>query len=205
MRLKTRCAGLFEAYGPVDKVSIITDRDTGQPRGFAFVEMTDDEAASKAMEALNGTSLGGRNITVNEARPKADRPRREGGGGGGGRGGYGGAAAAVAVVAVRAAAVAAAVAGDATGFASDYRSAIYALKFSCRSRALWARLRHLRFAAIVRSRANSGTLSDGSSTPGCHARQIECGDRVCRRYLSGRRGQAPAFRREPVLCIGARR
>ncbi len=79
---------LFEAYGPVEKVSIITDRDTGQPRGFAFVEMTDDESAGKAMEALNGTNLGGRNLTVNEARPKMDRPRREGGGGG--RGGYGG-------------------------------------------------------------------------------------------------------------------
>jgi len=79
---------LFEAYGPVEKVSIITDRDTGQPRGFAFVEMNDDESATKAMEALNGTNLGGRNLTVNEARPKADRPRREGGGGGG-RGGYG--------------------------------------------------------------------------------------------------------------------
>src|SRR5271166_5003030 len=78
---------LFEAYGPVEKVSIITDRDTGQPRGFAFVEMSDDESATKAMEALNGTNLGGRNLTVNEARPKADRPRREGGGGG--RGGYG--------------------------------------------------------------------------------------------------------------------
>jgi len=78
---------LFEAYGPVEKVSIITDRDTGQPRGFAFVEMNDDESATKAMEALNGTNLGGRNLTVNEARPKADRPRREGGGGG--RGGYG--------------------------------------------------------------------------------------------------------------------
>ena len=80
--------GLFEAYGPVDKVSIVTDRDTGQPRGFAFVEMTDDDSASKAMEALNGTNLGGRNLTVNEARPKTDRPR--GGGGGGGRGGFGG-------------------------------------------------------------------------------------------------------------------
>jgi cold-inducible RNA-binding protein len=79
---------LFEAYGAVDKVSIITDRDTGQPRGFAFVEMTDDESAGKAMEALNGTNLGGRNLTVNEARPKMDRPRRDGGGGG--RGGYGG-------------------------------------------------------------------------------------------------------------------
>ena len=68
---------MFEAYGPVDRVSIITDRDTGQPRGFAFVEMTDDDSAGKAMEALNGTNLGGRNLTVNEARPKADRPRRE--------------------------------------------------------------------------------------------------------------------------------
>lgn len=79
---------LFESYGPVDKVSIVTDRDTGQPRGFAFVEMTDDDSAGKAMEALNGTNLGGRNLTVNEARPKTDRPR--GGGGGGGRGGFGG-------------------------------------------------------------------------------------------------------------------
>jgi RNA recognition motif-containing protein len=78
---------LFEAYGAVDKVSIITDRDTGQPRGFAFVEMTDDDAANKAIEALNGTNLGGRNLNINEARPKADRPRS---GGGGGRGGYGG-------------------------------------------------------------------------------------------------------------------
>jgi len=84
--------GLFEVYGPVDKVSIVTDRDTGQPRGFAFVEMPDDEAAMKAMEALNGTTLGSRNLTVNEAKPKADRPRRDGGGGRGGfgRGGGGG-------------------------------------------------------------------------------------------------------------------
>ena len=78
---------LFEAYGAVEKVNIITDRDSGQPRGFAFVEMMDDDAASKAIEALNGTSLGGRNLNINEARPKADRPR---GGGGGGRGGFGG-------------------------------------------------------------------------------------------------------------------
>jgi RNA recognition motif-containing protein len=77
---------LFEAYGAVDRVSIITDRDTGQPRGFAFVEMTDDEAAGKAVEALNGTKLGGRNLNINEARPKESRPR---GGAGGGRGGYG--------------------------------------------------------------------------------------------------------------------
>jgi cold-inducible RNA-binding protein len=80
---------LFEAYGAVEKVNIITDRDSGQPRGFAFVEMMDDDAASKAIEALNGSSLGGRNLNINEARPKADRPRG-GGGGGGGRGGFGG-------------------------------------------------------------------------------------------------------------------
>jgi len=86
---------MFEQYGPVERVSIITDRDTGQPRGFAFVEMPDDDSAGKAMEALNGTNLGGRNLTVNEARPKADRGgggRRDGGGnrGGYGRGGGGG-------------------------------------------------------------------------------------------------------------------
>jgi len=81
---------MFEAYGPVDRVSIVTDRDTGQSRGFAFVEMPDDEAAHKAMEALNGTNLGGRNLTVNEARPKTDRPRRDFNGGRGGRGGRGG-------------------------------------------------------------------------------------------------------------------
>jgi cold-inducible RNA-binding protein len=79
---------MFEQYGPVDRVSIVTDRDTGQPRGFAFVEMSDDDAATKAMDGLNGTNLSGRNLTVNEARPKGDRPRREGGGGG--RGGFGG-------------------------------------------------------------------------------------------------------------------
>ena len=81
---------MFEQYGPVEKVSIITDRDTGQPRGFAFVEMPDDDSAGKAMEALNGTNLGGRNLTVNEARPKADRPKRDGGGSRGGFGRSGG-------------------------------------------------------------------------------------------------------------------
>ena len=91
---------LFEAYGAVDRVSIVTDRDTGQPRGFAFVEMSDDDAATKAMEGLNGTKMGGRNLNINEARPKESRPRGGGGGGGyggrgrdgggGGRGGYGG-------------------------------------------------------------------------------------------------------------------
>ena len=81
---------MFEAYGPVDKVHIVTDRDTGQSRGFAFVEMSDDESANKAMESLNGKNLAGYNLTVNEARPKSDRPRREGGGGRGGRRGGGG-------------------------------------------------------------------------------------------------------------------
>jgi cold-inducible RNA-binding protein len=66
---------LFEAYGAVDRVSIVTDRDTGQPRGFAFLEMTNNEEADKAIQALNGTLLGGRTLTVNEARPKAVRDR----------------------------------------------------------------------------------------------------------------------------------
>ena len=83
---------LVEAHGAVDKVSIVTDRETGRSRGFAFVEMTDASAADKAIAALNGTDLGGRTLTINEAKPKADRPRsggqRFGGGGGGGRDDY---------------------------------------------------------------------------------------------------------------------
>jgi len=73
---------MFEAYGPVDRVSIVTDRDTGQPKGFGFVEMTNDADAEKAINALNGTELNGRALTINEARPKTER---SGGGGGGGR------------------------------------------------------------------------------------------------------------------------
>jgi len=73
---------LMETYGPVERVSIMTDRDTGQPRGFAFVDMTNDADAAKAIGALNGKDLEGRTLNVNEARPKTDRP---GGGGGGGR------------------------------------------------------------------------------------------------------------------------
>ena len=79
----------FEAYGQVDNVTIMRDRDTGQPRGFAFVEMANDEEAAKAIAGTNGTQLGNRNINVNEARPKTERA----GGGGyrsGGGGGYGG-------------------------------------------------------------------------------------------------------------------
>jgi cold-inducible RNA-binding protein len=70
---------LFEAYGQVDRVSIVTDRETGQPRGFGFVEMSGDVEGNRAIEALNGTELNGRALNINEARPKEDR----GGGGGG--------------------------------------------------------------------------------------------------------------------------
>ena len=77
---------IFEAYGQVDRVSILTDRDTGRSRGFGFVEMTSDEDGEKAIAALNGSQFGGRTINVNEARPKAERGGGGLGGGGGGRG-----------------------------------------------------------------------------------------------------------------------
>ena len=64
---------LFEAYGAVDRVNLVTDRDTGQPKGFAFVEMPNDAEAEKAMAGLNGRDSGGRTLAVNEARPKTDR------------------------------------------------------------------------------------------------------------------------------------
>ncbi len=73
---------LFEAHGKVERVSIVTDRDTGRSRGFAFVEMTDPSEADKATAALTGTELGGRALKVNEARPKVER---SGGGFGGGK------------------------------------------------------------------------------------------------------------------------
>jgi cold-inducible RNA-binding protein len=76
----------FGAHGQVEEVAVITDRDTGRPRGFAFVSMNNDNEARAAIEALNGTEIDGRTITVNEARPKSNG----GGGGGGGRGGGGG-------------------------------------------------------------------------------------------------------------------
>jgi len=66
---------LFAAHGAVESTTVVRDRDTGQPRGFAFLEMTNDEEAEKAIQALNGTLLGGRTLTVNEARPKAVRDR----------------------------------------------------------------------------------------------------------------------------------
>jgi len=81
---------LFQSHGGVEKVTMVTDRDTGRSRGFAFVEMVDAGEAEKAIAALNGTELGGRALTVNEARPKTERPRGAGGGGGGRRFGGGG-------------------------------------------------------------------------------------------------------------------
>jgi RNA recognition motif-containing protein len=75
---------MFEAYGTVERVSIVTDRDTGQAKGFGFVEMTNDAEAERAIAALSGTELSGRALTINEARPKTERT-------GGGGGGYGGA------------------------------------------------------------------------------------------------------------------
>ncbi|MGH9719000.1 MAG: RNA recognition motif domain-containing protein [Bryobacteraceae bacterium] len=69
---------LFEAYGTVDKVSLVTDRETGRARGFGFVEMSVNDEAERAIAALNGRELDGRTLNVNEARPKEDR----GGGGG---------------------------------------------------------------------------------------------------------------------------
>jgi len=74
---------LFSQHGEVEEVQIITDRDTGRSRGFGFVKMRDDNAGRTAIEQLNGSDLGGRNIIVNEAKPREDRGR--GGGGGGGR------------------------------------------------------------------------------------------------------------------------
>ena len=72
----------FEAHGQVDSVAIIMDRDTGRPKGFGFVEMSNEAEAKKAIESLNGKDLMGRTLNVNEARPRTDGPRRGGGGGG---------------------------------------------------------------------------------------------------------------------------
>jgi cold-inducible RNA-binding protein len=75
----------FAQAGNVESVSVVEDRETGRSRGFGFVEMATPEEAQAAIEQFNGKDFGGRNLTVNEAKPKTDR-----GGGGGGRGGYGG-------------------------------------------------------------------------------------------------------------------
>jgi RNA recognition motif-containing protein len=85
---------MFSAFGNVQSADIITDRDTGQSKGFGFVQMSTDAEADAAIEALNGQESGGRSLTVNEAKPREDRPRSGGGGGGygggGSRGGSGG-------------------------------------------------------------------------------------------------------------------
>ncbi len=78
---------LFEAHGEVTSSQVVTDRETGRSRGFGFVEMADAAAGRAAIEAMNGADVDGRKITVNEARPRAERGPRPGGGGGGG-GGY---------------------------------------------------------------------------------------------------------------------
>jgi RNA recognition motif-containing protein len=72
---------LFERYGTVDKVKLVTDPNTGQAKGFGFVEMPNDDEARRAIAAVNGTDVGGRTLAVNEARPKTDHPS----GGSGGR------------------------------------------------------------------------------------------------------------------------
>ena len=76
---------LFAEFGDVTSAKLIMDRYTGQSKGFGFVEMSDDGAAQKAVDELNGRDVSGRSLTVNQARPREERPR-----GGGGRGGYGG-------------------------------------------------------------------------------------------------------------------
>ncbi|GDY00565.1 hypothetical protein LBMAG48_29680 [Phycisphaerae bacterium] len=81
---ESQLQALFAPFGEVASASLVMDRDTGRPRGFGFVEMRNDSEASAAMAALNGKNVDGRDLTVNEAKP------REAGGGGGGRGGFGG-------------------------------------------------------------------------------------------------------------------
>ena len=81
-------SSLFAAHGSVESARVITDKFTGQSRGFGFVEMSTGEEANKAIAALNGTQMGGRTLTVNEAKPQ--EPRSGGGGGDRGRGGFGG-------------------------------------------------------------------------------------------------------------------
>ncbi len=81
---------MFEAHGEVSSATIVMDRETGRPRGFGFVEMSNDDQAKAAIEAMNGNSIGGRAIVVNEAKPREPRGGGFGGGGGGGRGGFGG-------------------------------------------------------------------------------------------------------------------
>lgn len=84
-----RLRELFSEHGEVTSATLVMDRDTGRPRGFGFVEFADANSGKAAIEALNGQNVDGRDLTVNEARPRENRSFG-GGGGGGGRGGYGG-------------------------------------------------------------------------------------------------------------------
>jgi cold-inducible RNA-binding protein len=85
---KDQLQDMFAAHGTVTEVDLIMDKFSGRPRGFAFVTMETKEAAEAAIKAVNGTTVDGRALTVNEARPREERPPRSGGGGyGGGRGG----------------------------------------------------------------------------------------------------------------------
>ena len=84
---QTELENAFSAFGTVQSINLVTDRDTGRPRGFGFIEMGTDSEAQAAIDGLNEKDLGGRNLTVNIAKP---RENRGGGGGGGGRGGGGG-------------------------------------------------------------------------------------------------------------------
>jgi len=81
---------LFAAHGTVASATVITDKYTGQAKGFGFVEMSTDQEAQSAINGLNGTMMGGRTLTVNEAKAREERPRTGGGGYGGNRGGSGG-------------------------------------------------------------------------------------------------------------------
>ncbi|MEK7953333.1 RNA recognition motif domain-containing protein [Luteolibacter soli] len=83
-------AELFAAFGPVEKVKIVMDRETNRPRGFCFVTLADTSKAKEAADAVNGQELGGRPLRVNPAEPRESKPGGFGGGGGGGRGGFGG-------------------------------------------------------------------------------------------------------------------
>ena len=83
-------SGLFAAFGPVERVKIITDRETGQSKGFAFVTLGDQSQLNAAIEALNDYDYNGRALRVNASEPKEARPSGGGGYGGGGGGGYGG-------------------------------------------------------------------------------------------------------------------
>lgn len=85
----TEMEGIFGEFGAVVSAEVISDRETGRSRGFGFVEMESEEGMQAAIQALNGKDMGGRPLTVNEAKEKTSRPMGGGGGGGGGYGGYG--------------------------------------------------------------------------------------------------------------------